>query len=70
MEQKLDLETLKWIKFTFDICSDHSTMCLGYKNLCKRIEELEFKEIKQKEKYDKGLEDAELLIETLNEHRT
>lgn len=70
MEQKLDLETLKWIKFTFDICSDHSTMCLGYKNLCKRIEELEFKEIKQKEKYDNALEDAELLIETLNEHRT
>lgn len=45
-------------------------MCLGYKNLCKRIEELEFKEIKQKEKYDNALEDAELLIETLNEHRT
>lgn len=70
MEQKLDLETLKWIKFTFDICSDHSTKCLGYNNLCKRIEDLEFKEIKQKEKYDKALEDAELLIETLNEHRT
>lgn len=70
MEQKLDLETLKWIKFTFDICSDHSTMCLGYKNLCKRIEDLENIEINKKEKYDIALEDAEILMETLNEHRT
>lgn len=40
---KLNLETLKHIKFTFDIHSDHSTMCNGYRSLCRIIEEEEVK---------------------------
>ena len=38
---KLDLETLKQVKFTFDIHSDQSTMCNGYRSLCRMIEEAE-----------------------------
>lgn len=38
---KLDLETLKQVKFTFDIHSDHSTRCNGYRSLCRMIEEAE-----------------------------
>jgi hypothetical protein len=38
---KLDLETLKQVKLTFDIHSDHSTMCNGYRSLCRMIEEAE-----------------------------
>lgn len=38
---KLDLETLKQVKFTFDIHSDHSIMCNGYHSLCRMIEEAE-----------------------------
>ena len=38
---KLDLETLKQVKFTFDIHSDHSIMCNGYRSLCRMIEEAE-----------------------------
>lgn len=38
---KLDLETLKYVKLAFDIHSDHSTMCNGYRSLCKMIEETE-----------------------------
>jgi len=34
------LETLKEIKFTFEIHSDHSTLCNGYRSLCRQIEEL------------------------------
>lgn len=41
---KLDLETLKHVKFMFDIHSDHSTMCNGYNSLCRIIEEEEKKE--------------------------
>lgn len=37
----LDLETLKHIKFLFDIHSDNSTMCNGYRSLCRMIEEIE-----------------------------
>ncbi len=37
----LDLETLKHVKFSFDIHSDHSTMCNGYRSLCRMIEEIE-----------------------------
>ena len=33
---KLDLETLEYIKFTFELCSDFSCKCLGYHNLCKK----------------------------------
>lgn len=38
---RLDLDTYKQVKFTFDIQSDHSTMCNGYRSLCKTIEEIE-----------------------------
>ncbi len=31
------LEVLESVKLGFDICSDHSTFCLGYRNLCDRI---------------------------------
>lgn len=37
---KLDLETLKHIKFIFELQSDHSTLCNGYKSLCLIIEEI------------------------------
>lgn len=40
---KLDLETLKYIKFTFDLHSDHSTMCNGYRSLCDKIKTEELK---------------------------
>lgn len=43
---ELDLKTLKFIKDTFDIFSDHSSHCLGYKALCRIILEIESKEIK------------------------
>jgi hypothetical protein len=39
----LSLQTLKWIKATFDFYSDLSTRCLGYKRLCEIIEEEELK---------------------------
>jgi hypothetical protein len=38
---KLDLETLKHIKFTFDLYSDMSSKTLGYQNLCRLIFERE-----------------------------
>ena len=38
---KLDLETLKQVKFTFDLHSDHSTNCNGYRRLCEIIKEEE-----------------------------
>jgi hypothetical protein len=41
---KLDLDTLKQVKFTFDIHSDHSTMCNGYYSLCRMIEEAEIEQ--------------------------
>lgn len=31
------LQILEEIKFSFDICSDYSTQCLGYRNLVDRI---------------------------------
>jgi len=49
---KLDLETLKQVKFTFDIHSDHSTTCNGYRSLCRMIEEAE-KEVN--ENLDNGI---------------
>lgn len=70
MEEKLDLKTLKSIKFSFDICSDHSTLCLGYRNLCRKIEELEKLETLKKQKEETAFDVAEELIENLNEHRT
>ena len=39
----LDLETLKHVKFSFELHSDHSTMCNGYRSLCRMIEEKEGK---------------------------
>lgn len=39
----LDLETLKHVKFSFELHSDHSTMCNGYRSLCRMIEEVECK---------------------------
>ena len=38
---KNDLETLKNVKFAFDIQSDHSARCNGYQTLCKMIAEEE-----------------------------
>lgn len=40
-QDKQELEILKQVKFGFDICSDHSTQCLGYRNLCIKINDLE-----------------------------
>jgi hypothetical protein len=34
---ELDLETLKQVKFTFKLQSDHSTNCNGYRLLCEMI---------------------------------
>ena len=31
------LKLLEDVKLGFDLCSDHSTICLGYRNLCDRI---------------------------------
>ena len=36
-KSKLDLETLKHVKFMFDIHSDFSTQCNGYKSICRMI---------------------------------
>jgi hypothetical protein len=36
---KLDLPTLKHVKFMFELHSDHSTGCHGYKSLCRLIEQ-------------------------------
>lgn len=36
--QRYKLEILEQVKFGFDICSDHSTGCLGYRNLVREIE--------------------------------
>lgn len=60
MKKGLDLETLKYIKVHFDLFSDLSTNCMGYKFLCDTIERIETP--------DETL--AEILIENLNEHRT
>lgn len=38
---KLDLETLKFIKYSFKLHSDHSTKCNGYNSLCRLIEKSE-----------------------------
>lgn len=37
----LDLETLKYIKLQFDICSDFSTRSQGYTWLCTSIDKME-----------------------------
>lgn len=37
----LDLKTLRYIKLTFDLHSDHSTKCNGYNSLCRIIEQQE-----------------------------
>lgn len=52
---KLDLVTLKHIKFMFDIHSDFSTKCNGYKSLLRIIDdvELEKKIIERNEKLKK-----------------
>lgn len=41
INNKLDLETLKHIKFMFGLHSDHSTSCYGYQDLCRTIDEIE-----------------------------
>jgi hypothetical protein len=52
--RKYRLEVLEDVKFGFDICSDMSTNCLGYRNLCDRIRrEIENKPI------DKSIKAAE-----------
>lgn len=47
---KLDLPTLEFVKFSFDIHSDHSTQCNGYKSLCQMIEETESLPLKEEQK--------------------
>jgi hypothetical protein len=44
--EKTELQILKEVKFMFDIHSDHSTQCNGYRSLCKTIEEMELKQAK------------------------
>lgn len=44
---KLDLETLKQVKFTFELHSDHSTNCNGYRRLCEMIIEAEKEALQQ-----------------------
>lgn len=47
-DSELDLETLKHIKFMFELHSDHSAFCNGYRSLCRIIEDIENpKEINQ-----------------------
>lgn len=38
----IDLETLKYVKFMFDIHSDFSQQCNGYRSLCDLIETMQF----------------------------
>ncbi len=40
-DSELDLDTLKHVKFMFELYSDHSITCNGYNFLCKIIEKLE-----------------------------
>jgi len=42
---ELDLYTLKYVKFVFDIHSDFSQQCNGYHSLCKLIEVEEINQI-------------------------
>jgi hypothetical protein len=35
--QERKIELLEEVKIGFDLCSDYSTMCLGYRNLVDRI---------------------------------
>ena len=37
LNQDYKIKLLEEVKFGFDICSDHSTICLGYRNLVERI---------------------------------
>jgi len=37
LKQDYKILLLEEVKFGFDICSDHSTICLGYRNLVERI---------------------------------
>jgi len=63
---KLDLYTLKEVKQALDSYSDHSSTCLGYKYICGKIKELE---VENETVFDFE-DEAEVLIEVLNEHRT
>jgi hypothetical protein len=38
-KEHLDFKTLEYIKFTFELYSDWSTSCLGYRRLCELIKE-------------------------------
>lgn len=44
----LDLETLKWVKSIFDIQSDMSSRCNGYRSLLQMISEREVQENRDK----------------------
>lgn len=39
-KKHLDLKTLQYIRFTFNLYSDSSTSCLGYKCLLEKIKQL------------------------------
>jgi len=43
LKMKTELEILKDVKFMFELHSDNSTQCNGYRSLCRKIEELETK---------------------------
>jgi hypothetical protein len=45
----MELETLKQVKFIFELQSDHSTNCNGYRLLCEMIK-VEEKHKKKKQK--------------------
>ena len=68
--KELDLDTLKAIKFSFELFSDFSTQCLGYNYICNQINNIENKIKIQEQKQENAFQEAEELIEVLNEHRT
>jgi len=41
IDDLVKLKTLKDVKFGFELHSDHSTQCNGYRSLCKQIKDLE-----------------------------
>ncbi len=49
METKLDIPTLEYVKQLFDLHSDHSSKCNGYRSLCDVIEKETQKQMKHVE---------------------
>ena len=40
IKEHLDLRTLQYVRFSFNLYSDNSSDCLGYQHLLKKIEDL------------------------------